>query len=84
MTILAAVERANRIPDLGLRVHALCARWAERLPADVRLFVNLHPAPLAITWWLSDVFLTSCPQHIVIIGIEPITIIRIIRIIGII
>jgi EAL domain-containing protein (putative c-di-GMP-specific phosphodiesterase class I) len=46
MTILAAVERANRIPDLGLRVHALCARWAERLPADVLLFVNLHPTPL--------------------------------------
>jgi EAL domain-containing protein (putative c-di-GMP-specific phosphodiesterase class I) len=46
MTILAAVEPANRIPDLGLRVHALCARWAERLPADVLLFVNLHPAPL--------------------------------------
>lgn len=45
-SILDAVERANRVGEMGRVVNLLASRWAARLPEDVLLFVNVHPAQL--------------------------------------
>lgn len=46
MAILQAVERAGRVADLGERVNRLAADWATRIPPEVLIFVNVHPAQL--------------------------------------
>lgn len=46
LSILHAVERAGRVYDLSEQVNRLAAEWAARLPADMLLFVNIHPAQL--------------------------------------
>lgn len=44
--VLAAVERSNRVVDLGALVNRLAAGWATRLPSDLLVFVNVHPGQL--------------------------------------
>ncbi|MFZ5475324.1 MAG: EAL domain-containing protein [Myxococcota bacterium] len=44
LPLLRAAERANRVNDLGEAVNQLAARWAEILPPQVPIFVNVHPA----------------------------------------
>lgn len=44
--VLAATERAARIHEVGGAVNRLAARWSERLPEDLLLFVNVHPGQL--------------------------------------
>lgn len=44
--ILHAVERAGRIAEMGGLVNKLAARWADTIPREVLLFVNVHPAQL--------------------------------------
>lgn len=46
LEVLEAVERCHRILHLGLVVNRLAATWARRVPENVLLFVNLHPAQL--------------------------------------
>jgi EAL domain-containing protein (putative c-di-GMP-specific phosphodiesterase class I) len=46
MQILDAVESTERVFELGRVVNRLAARWAETLPADLLIFVNVHPAQL--------------------------------------
>ncbi|MDP2311261.1 MAG: EAL domain-containing protein [Pseudomonadota bacterium] len=46
LSILHTVERATRVWDLGARVNQLAARWVDRLPPEVLIFVNVHPAQL--------------------------------------
>lgn len=45
--VLRAVERANRMMDLGFHVNRLAAKWARTLPNDCRVFVNVHPGQLS-------------------------------------
>lgn len=47
MSVLAAAEQVERIPELGSHLLALAGGWIERLPPTVELFVNLHPLQLA-------------------------------------
>jgi EAL domain-containing protein (putative c-di-GMP-specific phosphodiesterase class I)/CheY-like chemotaxis protein len=44
--VLDAAERLDRIHELSRRVRALSVEPLDRLPADVALFVNLHPTDL--------------------------------------
>jgi EAL domain-containing protein (putative c-di-GMP-specific phosphodiesterase class I) len=44
LSILHAVERAGRVFELGAIANQLAARWAEKLPRDLLIFVNVHPA----------------------------------------
>ena len=45
-SILRAVERSGRIFEMGGLVNQLAARWAAALPADILVFVNVHPVQL--------------------------------------
>ena len=47
MAILAAAERLGRVHVLGRAVRDSVAATASELPANVSMFVNLHPADLA-------------------------------------
>lgn len=47
LSVLDAVERCERVPDLGLVVNRLAAQWLHRLPSDLLIFVNTHPAQFA-------------------------------------
>ena len=47
LSVLDAVERCHRVLDLGAVVNRLAARWMERLPAGLSVFVNTHPAQFA-------------------------------------
>jgi len=44
--VLTAAERLGRMQDLGRIVRARVAEAAVRAPAEIRLFVNLHPTDL--------------------------------------
>jgi EAL domain-containing protein (putative c-di-GMP-specific phosphodiesterase class I) len=44
--LLSATERHDRIHELGSSVFSLAARVLKRIPPNLRLFVNLHPAQL--------------------------------------
>ncbi|MDB4915363.1 MAG: hypothetical protein JWM95_3007 [Gemmatimonadetes bacterium] len=44
---IEAAERLGRLDDLGRTIRATVAVSARDLPADVKLFVNLHPSDLA-------------------------------------
>jgi EAL domain-containing protein (putative c-di-GMP-specific phosphodiesterase class I) len=46
MQVLDAAERAGQIFQLGRVVNGLAAKWAERLPEQIQLFVNMHPHQL--------------------------------------
>jgi EAL domain-containing protein (putative c-di-GMP-specific phosphodiesterase class I) len=46
LSILHAVERAGRVFELGALVNGLAAGWVAQLPADLLVFVNVHPAQL--------------------------------------
>ncbi len=46
LSILHAVERAGRVRELSEQVNRLAAEWAVRLPEELLLFVNIHPAQL--------------------------------------
>jgi EAL domain-containing protein (putative c-di-GMP-specific phosphodiesterase class I)/CheY-like chemotaxis protein len=46
LAVLDAVERCDRVLELGGYVNRLAALWALRIPEPILLFVNLHPAQL--------------------------------------
>ncbi len=47
MSILDAVERCDRVQHLGELVSGLAARWLQRVPPSLTVFVNTHPAQFA-------------------------------------
>jgi EAL domain-containing protein (putative c-di-GMP-specific phosphodiesterase class I) len=47
LPVLRAAEQHGMLPTLGALVAQRAAGWIERLPPDVKLFVNLHPEELA-------------------------------------
>jgi EAL domain-containing protein (putative c-di-GMP-specific phosphodiesterase class I)/CheY-like chemotaxis protein len=47
LEVLSAAERQDRMSQLGICVLSLAARRVQQLPADQRLFINLHPSQLA-------------------------------------
>ncbi|MBI5494599.1 MAG: EAL domain-containing response regulator [Deltaproteobacteria bacterium] len=49
MQILDAAERCDRVADVAETVARLTCAWMEKVPPDVRLFVNLHPRELEDT-----------------------------------
>lgn len=46
LELLDAAERLDRLHDLGRRIRRLVAEVADQAPADVLLFINLHPRDL--------------------------------------
>jgi len=47
LEVLDAVERCDRVADLGRAVNRLAAAQVAALPASVAVFVNIHPAQFA-------------------------------------
>lgn len=45
--LLNAVDEIGAVFELGAQVNRLAARWAERIPPEVLLFVNVHPGQFA-------------------------------------
>ena len=45
--VLGAAERCDMLEDIGRVVATLAAGWADKIPDDVRLFMNLHPQEMS-------------------------------------
>lgn len=48
LAVLDAVERCDRVIDLGREVNRMAGEWARRLPPDLHLFVNTHCAQFQV------------------------------------
>lgn len=46
LSVLTVAERADRIKDVGREVFDLARDWIDKIPGDIKLFVNLHPVQL--------------------------------------
>jgi len=45
--VLNAAEQCDMLEDIGEVVARLAAEWIEQIPADTRLFMNLHPQEMS-------------------------------------
>lgn len=47
LSVIRAAERHQMLPELGQAVSRYAAGWMERIPGNIKLFMNLHPDELA-------------------------------------